>query len=143
MSRVTSRHGIYFIKNYEKCRLTAYQDSGGIWTIGYGHTLTAEPLKLITEKEAEVLLQEDLVFVETYINMQKLDLNQNKYDALCSFVFNLGVGNFKSSTLLKKIKQNPNDLTIAYEFTRWHKVNKVGLLGLLRRRTEESKLYFT
>ena len=138
-----SNRGLYFIKNYEKLRLKSYQDSADVWTIGYGHTGMVCYGDEITEQEAEDLLRDDLLITETYINSKELKLSQNQYDAVVSLVFNIGIGAFGSSTMIKLIKRDPDDLYISSEFVRWIKAGGVARLGLLRRRIDECKLYFT
>lgn len=143
----TSDRGINFIKNFEKLRLEAYPDPVGIWTIGYGHTGGVKPGDKVTEEEAEKLLRHDLQIAENEINRLDLWLTQNRFDALVSFVFNVGTGNFRSSTLRKKLLENPDDPSIFDEFKRWKygKVNgkSVVLPGLVKRREAEAKLYMT
>lgn len=140
---IISKQGINFIKGWEKLRLKAYKDSGGKWTIGYGHTKDVCFKDKITEQEAEQFLKDDLFTREFYINSLSLGFKQNQYDAIVSLVFNIGIGAFGNSTILKKIKRNPNDLDIAGEFVRWHRDDGMEVLGLLRRRIDESKIYFT
>jgi lysozyme len=139
----TSRTGIELIKAHEGLRLNAYLCPAGIATIGYGHTYNVKMGDKITEGEAEKFLIDDLIVAETEVNRYGLNINQNQYDALVSFVYNVGAGNFRSSTLLKRLKENPNDPDIKKQFKRWvHGGGKV-LPGLIRRRNDESKLYFT
>jgi len=139
----TSSKGIDLIKKYEGLRLDAYLDAVGVWTIGYGHTLNVKSTDVITLDEAEYFLRQDVEFAEKEVNKHNLNINQNQFDALVSFVFNLGVGNFARSTLLRKIKSNPNDPTIRKEFERWIYAGGKILNGLVRRRKEEADLYFT
>jgi lysozyme len=143
----TSNKGIELIKRFEGLRLKAYQDSRGTWTIGYGHTGGVKSGDTITEQEAVELLARDLKTAEDAVNEQNLSLSQNQFDALVSFVFNVGTGNFRSSTLLKKAKANPDDPTIRNEFLKWNKARINGTLkpltGLTRRRAAEADLYFT
>jgi len=143
MKMKISDNGIELIKKHEGLRLEAYLCPAGKWTIGYGHTKGVKPGQVVTKEEAERLLREDLIVVENEINRHNLNINQNQFDALASFVYNVGVGNFRTSTLLKKIKANPNDKTIANEFKRWVYSNGKKLPGLVKRREEEAKLYFT
>lgn len=143
MKMKTSDNGIELIKRFEGLRLKAYLCPAGKPTIGYGHTKDVKLGDVITEEEAEQLLREDLIAVENEINKHNLNLNQNQFDALVSFVYNVGIGNFRSSTLLKKIKANPNDESIANEFKRWVYSNGKRLPGLVKRREEEAELYFT
>jgi lysozyme len=143
----TSNKGIELIKRFEGLRLKAYQDSRGTWTIGYGHTGGVKSGDVITEQEEEKLLENDLKTAENAVNEQNLSLSQNQFDALVSFVYNVGTRNFRTSTLLKKAKLNANDPTIRYEFSRWNKVRRNGvyipIAGLTRRRAAEADLYFT
>ena len=138
----TSNNGIELIKRHEGLRLNAYKCTSGKLTIGYGHTKGVKIGQTITEEEAERLLREDLIVAENEINRHNLNLNQNQFDALVSFVFNVGVGNFQTSTLLKKIKLDPNNKSIENEFKSWvYSGGKVSL-GLIKRRKEEAELYF-
>jgi len=144
----TSEKGIEFISLQEGLRLKAYQCSSGVWTIGYGHTHGVKPGDVITKEQAAGFLKEDAMDAENVINKHLQNLNQNQFDALVSFVFNVGAGNFENSTLLKKVKLNPDDETIAGEFAKWNKARNsagklVELAGLTRRRKEESNLYFS
>lgn len=88
------------------------------------------------------MLDEDLISIERFLNSLKLNINQNQFDALVSFIYNVGIGNFLKSTLLQKIKTDPNDKTIEQEFMKYRFANKIELTGLIRRRKEEVKLYF-
>ncbi len=138
----TSRKGIELIKAHEGLRLDAYLCPAGVPTIGYGHTHGVKMGDRITAEQAERLLIDDLIVAETEVNRYGFDLTQNQFDALVSFVFNVGAGNFRSSTLLKRLKSNPNDPDIANQFKRWVYGGGKVLPGLVRRRDEEAKLYF-
>jgi len=138
-----SKKGLDIIKAHEGLRLTAYLCPAKVWTIGYGHTRTAKKGMVITAEEAEKLLISDVVSAENTVKVQKLPLNQNQFDALVSFVFNVGSGNFQRSTLLRKAKINVNDLSIASEFKKWIRGGGVVLPGLVKRRNEEAELYFS
>ena len=137
----TSQKGIDFIKRHEALRLHAYKDAIGVLTIGYGHTSTAKPGMVITEEEAERLLIQDLKEVEDEINRHLLPLKQHQFDSLASFVFNVGVGSFSKSTLLKRLKMDVNNPDIANQFNRWVYGGGKILKGLVKRRTEEANLY--
>ena len=143
----TSQNGINLIKEFEGLKTDAYICPANVWTIGYGHTKGVKKGDKIDAKQAENFLKVDVISFEKYLNSKKLNLNQNQFDALVSFIFNLGSGAFETSTLFKKIKQNPNDKTIANEFAKWVNAKVNGkmqpLPGLVRRRAAESKLYFT
>lgn len=137
----TSEKGIALINEFEGCRLAAYQDSVGVWTVGFGHTKTAVNGMRITQCEADRLLAADVaeheVFIRKYVTAP---INQNQFDALSSFVFNLGGGSLKSSTLLKKL--NARDYKgAAAEFDRWCFAGGVKLAGLVRRRKAERELF--
>jgi lysozyme len=129
------------IKDFEGVRLTSYQDVVGVWTIGYGHTKTAKPGMRITMYGATELLRQDLRWVEKAIKKNvKVPLTQNQYDALASWVFNLGETNLRSSTLLKKL--NAGDYTGAgQEMLRWNKAGGKVVRGLTRRREAEVALW--
>ena len=139
----TSPKGIALIKEFEGLRLKAYKCPGGIWTIGYGHTAGVKPGMVITEAQAEEYLKADLIAFERYLNGLGLALNQNQFDALISFIYNVGTGNFSSSTLLRKVRANPQDNSIMDEFLRWVYSKGRVLPGLQRRRLAEMKLYFS
>lgn len=132
---------VEIIKHYEGLRLKAYKCPAGVWTIGYGHTKTAKQGQVITEDYAVELLRLDLADAERAVNKYvKAPINQNQFDALSSFAFNLGGGNFRSSTLLKKL--NARDyLGAANEFKRWNKAGGKVLNGLVRRRESEANLF--
>ena len=139
----TSPKGIALLKEFEGLRLKAYQCPGGVWTIGYGHTAGVKPGMLITKAQAEEYLKADLIAFERYLNGLGLALNQNQFDALVSFIYNVGTGNFSSSTLLRKVRANPQDNSIMDEFLRWVYSKGRVLPGLQRRRLAEMKLYFS
>ena len=139
----TSPKGIALIKEFEGLRLKAYQCPGGVWTIGYGHTAGVKPGMLISKAQAEEYLKADLIAFERYLNGLGLALNQNQFDVLISFIYNVGTGNFSSSTLLRKVRANPQDNSIMDEFLRWVYSKGRVLPGLQRRRLAEMKLYFS
>lgn len=142
-----NHHGLELIKHFESLRLTAYQDSVGIWTIGWGHTgLTHNDGsvydgRIITEAEAEDFLKKDLLVFEDAVEKNtNTELNDNQFSALVSFTFNLGETSLRRSTLLKKINQ-PNHFAAAKEFKKWSKAGGQRLAGLVRRRISERNLY--
>lgn len=149
---ITSENGISLIKGFEGLRLNAYKDPGsknGLpITIGYGSTMykTGKPIKLgdtITAQEAEDLLRWEVGNKSAVLRGLNLKLNQNQFDAITSFIYNVGVGNFNSSTLLKRIKFNPNDPDIRNQFDKWiYNDGKVSE-DLVVRRKKEAVLYFT
>lgn len=131
------------IRQFEGLRLTAYRCPAGVWTIGYGHTFGVVPGVAITEEQSEEYLKHDIAAAENIVNAECRNLRQCQFDALVSFVFNVGGGNFQRSTLLKKIKANPDDNSIMDEFLRWVYAKGVVLPGLQKRRLAEMKLYFS
>ena len=137
----TSDKGIEFIKRHEELRLKAYQCPAGVPTIGYGHTKGVRLGQVITEAEAEKLLIQDLRVAEDEINRHLLPLKQHQFDSLTSFVFNVGIGSFGRSTLLKRLKMDVNHPDIASQFNRWVYGGGKILPGLVRRRREEANLY--
>lgn len=134
--------GLNLIKSFEGCSFTAYKCPAGIWTIGYGHTKGVKEGMRISSDQADKYLLEDLTDAESAVNSHKLYVNQNQYDALVSFTFNLGAGNLSKSTLLRLAKTNPNDPAIRVEFMKWDKAKGKVLKGLTRRRKAEADLYF-
>ena len=145
----TGKAGIEMIKTFEGFRSAPYKCSAGVPTIGYGATFYPGGKKVtmtdpsITEEKAVELLANMLVSFEKYVDSYcRDDINQNQFDALVSFAYNLGPANLKSSTLLKKVNANPEDETIAAEFIKWVKAGGKTLKGLVRRREAESQLYF-
>lgn len=131
------------IKQFEGLRLEAYLCPAGIWTIGYGHTSGVSPNSFITIQEADEYLHRDVAAIEMQLNKLNLSLRQCQWDAIVSFVFNVGIGNFKASTLLAKIRINPDDNSIIDEFLRWVYANGKVMRGLQKRRLIEMKLYFS
>ena len=143
----TSESGIALIKRFEGLELESYQDSAGVWTIGYGHTETAGPNQQITAREAEELLKRDLKPREQAVdNITKVPLNQNEFDALVSFVYNVGITAYQGSTARRRL--NAGDRIGAAEaLTWWNKATVNGVLrevtGLTRRRAAERALFLT
>lgn len=129
------------VKKWEGCRLQAYQDVVGVWTIGYGHTSGVTPGLTITQEAADQLLRGDLEkFQKGVLNLIKVPLKQCQIDALTSFSYNVGLGNLKTSTLLKKV--NNGDIEGASkEFEKWNKAGKKVLKGLTNRRADEKALF--
>jgi lysozyme len=144
----TSSLGISLIKKYEGLKLEQYFCPAKISTIGIGTTkINGKPVPIglkITVEQANEYLKNDLVYFENQVNsLVKSKINQNMFDALICFSYNLGIGNLKASDLLEKVNLNPNDKTIKDEFLRWKKAGGVVLKGLVLRRTDEASLYFS
>lgn len=123
----------------------AYKCPAGIWTIGYGHTEGVTEDMVITKEEAEDLLLEDLTdFSKQVLAVVRVPMSQAQFDALVSFTYNVGIGNLKASTLLKKLNAGDYDGAAA-EFPKWNKARVDGqlqpLAGLTRRRTAEAALF--
>ena len=133
--------GTEILKYFEGCKLTAYQDSVGVWTIGYGHTKGVYDGMTITQDQAEQMLLSELEEYEGYIeNMVTVPLTQNQFDALVVWIYNLGPTNFKNSTLLKELNAG-NYNAAGQEITRWNKAGGKVLAGLVKRREAEAELF--
>jgi len=138
-----SQRGLDLIKSYEKCRLTAYLPTAhDVLTIGWGHTgADVQKDSVWTQQQADDALRRDVASTERCINSAvAVTLTQGEFDALCSFVFNIGCGAFKDSTLLKLLNASDYDGASA-QFARWNKQNHVELAGLTKRRAEEAQLF--
>ena len=133
--------GTEILKYFEGCKLTAYQDSVGVWTIGYGHTKGVYDGMTITQDQAEQMLLSELEEYEGYIeNMVTVPLTQNQFDALVVWIYNLGPTNFKNSTLLKELNAG-NYNAAGQEITRWNKAGGKVLAGLVKRREAAAELF--
>jgi len=136
-----SEEGLSLIKKFEGCELKAYRCAANVLTIGYGTTKGVTEDMEITKEEAESILKEEMHEYESYINdMVKVPLKQNQFDAMVSWVFNLGSGNLSSSTLLKKLNNSEYD-EVPSQIKRWNKAGGKVLDGLIRRREAEALLF--
>jgi len=136
--RVSPR-GIALIKKYEGLRLKAYYCSANVLTIGYGSTgKHVSPGMVITKEEAEDLLRKDLIRFELGVSNLCPRVNQNQFDALVSFAFNLGLGALQRSTLRMKVNRGDE---VAGEFMKWVRGGGRILPGLVKRREAEAALY--
>lgn len=137
-----SQKGINLIKNFEGCRLTAYKCPANILTIGYGHTGSdVHTGQKITQEEAEKLLRQDLIIhCNNVSKLVKVPLNQNQFDALVSFEYNVGYGAFMNSTLLKLLNQKKYK-EASEQFGRWKFAGGKILAGLVKRREAEKQLF--
>lgn len=142
-----NKAGKDLIKRFEGCKLKAYKCPSLLWTIGYGNTFYEDGTKV---KEGDVITQEraeqlfDLIvndFAEQVDALVKSNVTENNFSALVSFTWNVGVSNFRRSTLLRKVNANPKDPSIRAEFMKWTRANDKVLNGLVRRREAEAKLY--
>lgn len=136
-----SKQGLALTESFEGCRLVAYRDSVGVWTLGYGHTKGVVEGMTCTQEQAEQFLLADVADAEAAVNrLVHIALSQEEFDALVDFTFNLGTGNLASSTLLKKL--NARDIQGAIdEFVKWDRAGGVEVAGLLRRRKAEAALF--
>lgn len=139
----TGSKGIELIKLFEGFKAEAYLCPANVWTIGYGTTSGVKRGQTVTIKEAEDLLQKDLVKFENTVNSAvKVKLTQDQFDALVSFVYNVGPGNFRSSTLLSLLNQG-DYASVPFQMARWNRANGRVLAGLTRRRKAEGDLFRT
>lgn len=149
---VVSENGLNLVKKFEGLHkitddgdVRAYRCPAGKWTIGYGHTRGVKSGLRVSVDECEKMLMEDLHEAGNAVRSAvSVPLSQHQYDALVSFVFNLGAGNFRSSTLLKKLNKGLYE-EIPAQILRWNKARVDGQLtelrGLTRRRTAEAALW--
>ena len=136
---IISPAGIELIKEFEKLKLNAYQDSGGVWTIGYGHTGSVHKAQQITREQADKYLVDDLRSVSSGVTAAlHVPVQQCQFDAFCAFAFNVGVQAFAGSTMLKKFLAG-QDCTA--EFMRWVHDGGVVVPGLGIRRMAERLLF--
>lgn len=132
-----SKAGLALTERFESCRLSAYQDQGGVWTIGWGHTAGVKLGDTCTQDQADSWAAEDTQTAANDVNeLVKVDLTQGEFDALVDFVYNLGGGAFAGSTLLRRL--NSGDYQGAADlFTEWDHIGGTVVAGLLRRRQAE------
>ena len=136
-----SKEGIALIKKFEGCELEAYKCPAGVWTIGYGHIKGVQEGDVITLEEAEDMLVEELHEYESYVNEYvTVALSQNQFDALVSWVYNLGPANLKASTMLKVLNSGEYE-DVPAQMKRWNKAGGKVLEGLIRRREAEACLF--
>ncbi|MDE1511993.1 lysozyme [Serratia nevei] len=143
-----SNKGISLIKQFEGCELNAYQDSVGVWTIGYGWTQPVDGKKIgpgmvIDQATADRLLKCGVVQYEQGVNqLVKVNITQGQFDALVSFAYNLGLRSLSASTLLRKLNAGDQQ-GAADEFGKWVNAGGVRLNGLVKRREAERKLFLS
>ena len=136
-----SKEGLALIKKFEGCRLESYRCSANVLTIGYGHTGGVLETDVITQDVADKLLEQDIAKFEKYVNVNvAVELNQSQFDALVAWTFNLGVGNLRQSTMLKKLNEGDYQ-SVPSEMKRWNKAGGKTLEGLIRRRKAEGLLF--
>lgn len=133
------------IKSFEGLSLSVYHDIAGFLTVGYGHKiLPSDDLRWgdqISQQQADDFLTKDLDIASSQlVSVLKVELTDNQFSALVSFVYNLGIGRFETSTMLKLLNSNLMDLA-AQEFLKWDHSNGIVVQGLLQRRSEERALF--
>ena len=145
-----SQKGLDLIKRFEGFRSKPYLCPAGVPTIGYGSTYYEDGVKVklsdraINEEWAETLLKKTVIHYERGVDsMTQNNITQNQFDALVSFAYNTGLVNYKNSTLLKRVNANPNDPDIEKQFMRWVRAGGKVIKGLIARRQEEARLYFS
>lgn len=143
----TSKAGLDLIKQFESFRAAPYLCSAGVPTIGYGTTVYPNGIKVklsdqkITQQLAETFLQHHVNATEKdVLSLVKVPLTQNQFDALVSFAYNVGLGAFGDSTLLKLLNAGDIDGT-SKQFERWNKTGGKVSNGLTRRRNAEKALF--
>ena len=136
---------IDLIKKFEGLKLESYKCPAGLWTIGYGNTQWENGFRVLENQVIDIKRAEKLLtfWVSKYADRITVKCNQNQFDALVSFAYNVGITNFDSSTLKKKVIANPNNPTIRDEFMKWVSSRGKQLAGLVKRREAEANLYFT
>jgi lysozyme len=142
-----SENFVKLIESFEGYSPTFYYDSANLPTIGYGTYIDHNSEYLQGEIDRDMafqLLKDEIYDIEYFINtvFHKLNITQNMYDALCSFVYYNGINNFKKSFLIRKILHNPRDYTIKGEFLKWIYMNGKRSTILVNRRKKEIELYF-
>lgn len=136
-----SIEGLSLIKKFEGLELEAYKCAAGVWTIGYGHTKDVKEGDKISKAEADEMLVHEIEEYENYVNTAvNVPLSQNQFDAIVSWVFNLGNGNLLASTMLKVINSGDH-AGVPAQIKRWNKAGGKVLEGLIRRREAEALLY--
>lgn len=136
---IYSKKGVEVTKHFEQCRLNAYQDQGGVWTIAWGHTRGVGPGLTCMQVQADAWLDEDNLIASHYVNLLvKVTLTQGEFDALVDFVVNLGGHAFATSSLLKLLNEG-KFTEAAAQFDKWDHVGAKEVAGLLRRREAETE----
>lgn len=146
---LVNKETLDLIKRFEGFEPVAYKDAVGVWTIGYGNTFYADGTKVmegdgISHQDAEKLLK-DVVesFAKQVTDEIRVQLTDCQFGALVSFTYNVGIGAFRRSTLLRKVNADPENPEIRYEFGKWVRAGGKTLNGLVRRRKAEADLYFS
>lgn len=137
-----SDEGLALLKRFEGCKLTAYQDGGGVWTIGYGSTDGVREGQTISQSEADEKLETDVEDHDITDLLEGAETSQNQFDAMTSLAFNIGIDAFAGSSVLKRHKEG-NYPRAADCFLLWKYDNGVVVPGLLKRRNAERELYLS
>lgn len=137
----TSNQGKSLIKEAEGLRLDAYKCPAGVPTIGWGHTKGVRMGQHITLAQAEDMLVEDIAPIERLLNGMKINFRQEQFDALVSWIFNLGEGKFKGSTMYQRIIGNAGDEEISDQMVKWTYGGRQQLAGLMARRVKEANMF--
>jgi lysozyme len=141
--------GLSLIKKFEGCELKAYKCPSNVWTIGFGSTFYEDGTKvrygdgISQERANELFLQIVKKFVDGVDRMVTSKVTQNQFDAMVSLAYNIGLGGFKRSSVLRKVNLDPTIKSIGDSFRLWNKGNGVVLTGLVRRREAEVILFET
>jgi lysozyme len=137
----TGKNGLQLIKSFEGLRLDSYKCPAGVWTIGYGHTKGVKPNMVIDQSMADDYLVEDIAPIERYLNKMGINFRQEEFDALVSWIFNLGLGDFSRSTMFKYINENRPDEQITDQIVKWVNAGGKPLVGLRKRRVAEANMW--
>ena len=137
----TSRKGLQLIKDFEGLRLGSYKCPAGVWTIGYGHTKGVKQGQVIDQMRADDYLVEDIAPIERQLNSIGINFRQEQFDALVSWIFNLGAGNFNNSTMKKYIVGDYPDEQITDQMVKWVNAGGKPLAGLKKRRISEANMF--
>lgn len=136
------REGLPLLKQFEGCKLTAYQDIVGVWTIGYGETKGVKPGMTISQAQADAMVQERYDEFEAGVKkLLKVPVTANELGALTCFAYNVGLFNLQTSTLLKMLNSGSPAKDVAAQFARWNKAGGKPVDGLTRRRAAEAQLF--
>ena len=122
-----SQKGIDLIKKFEGFKLQAYLCPAGVWTIGVGHTKGVKKGMVITQQQAEMFLKDDITPIEGALNYLGINFTQGQFDALCSWIFNIGMGSFNTSTMRKYIIAKKSDLEITDQMIKWVNAGGIGV----------------
>jgi lysozyme len=147
MARQINEAGLRLIKEHEGCRLSAYQDVAGIWTIGYGHIKDVRPEMRISQEQADQSLADDLMGAESTVEgaTEGVSTTDNQFAAMVSLCFNIGSANFRQSSVLRD--HRVGNVSAADAFLMWNKARVKGelqeVVGLTNRRRAERELYLT